>query len=78
MPAYAYEWFLKGEVAAAKGAHEESAIALETALAAPTDDALVLSKLAIEYDRSGESRRAERTLTVASRLQPRSMEVAFA
>lgn len=78
MPAYAYEWFLKGEVAAAKGAHEESAIALETALAAPTDDALVLSKLAIEYDRSGESRRADRTLAVASRLHPRSMEVAFA
>ena len=78
MSAYAYAWFLEGELAATKGDHEQSALALETALASPVDDALVMSKLAVEYQRSGESRRATRTLSTAARLHPESMEVALA
>ncbi len=78
VPAYAYAWFLEGELAAAKGDHEQSALALETALAAPVDDALVLSKLAVEYQLSDEPRRAARTLATANRLYPDSMNVALA
>jgi hypothetical protein len=78
VPAYAYAWFLEGELAAAKGDHEQSALALETALAAPIDDVLVLSKLAVEYQLSDEPRRAARTLASANRLYPDSIEVALA
>ncbi|MEM7138821.1 MAG: hypothetical protein AAF500_19750 [Myxococcota bacterium] len=72
---FAYQWFVEGEVAAAKGRHDESAIALETATASPSDDALLMARLAEEYEMSGASRRADRTLAVARRSDPRSARV---
>lgn len=72
---YAYEWFIEGEVAAAKGEHDEAAMALETASAAPADDELLLTRLAEEYERSGAARRADRTLATARRAYPDSPRV---
>lgn len=72
---FAYEWFVEGEVSAAKGNHDEAAIALETAKAAPSEDALLLVRLAEEYEMSGASRRADRALTAARRTDPTSARV---
>ncbi|MDH3199692.1 MAG: hypothetical protein OEM15_02250 [Myxococcales bacterium] len=69
---YAYEWFIEGEVSAAKEEHDYAAIALETATAAPSEDVLLMTRLAEEYERSGASRRADRTLALARRSHPRS------
>ena len=75
---YAYQWFIEGELAAAKGRHDDAAIAFETASAAPSDDVLLMTRLAEEYERSGASRRADRTLWLARRSYPTSAEVALA
>jgi tetratricopeptide (TPR) repeat protein len=75
---YAYEWFIEGEASAAKGQHDEAAMAFENATAAPADDALLMTRLAEEYELSGESRRADRTLSVARRAYPGSVKVALA
>lgn len=75
---YAYEWFIEGEVRAAKGQHDEAAMAFESATAAPASDAVLLARLAEEYELSGASRRADRTLTVARRGNPNSARVALA
>lgn len=75
---YAYEWFIEGEVSAAKGRHDEAAMAFESATAAPATDVVLLARLAEEYELSGASRRADRTLTIARRSNPRSARVALA
>lgn len=75
---YAYEWFIEGEVAAAKGRHEDAALALETATATPAQDVVLMTRLAEEYERSGSSRRADRALAAARRLHPGSARVALA
>lgn len=75
---YAYEWFIEGESSASKGQHEEAAIAFENATAAPANDELLLSRLAEEYELSGASRRADRTLAIARRSSPKSARVALA
>ncbi len=75
---YAYVWFIEGEVSAAKGRHGEAAMAFETATAAPADDVVLLTRLAEEYELSGASRRADRTLTMARRYYPESARVALA
>ncbi|MBW2684474.1 MAG: hypothetical protein JRE19_01005 [Deltaproteobacteria bacterium] len=74
---YAYEWFIEGEVSAAKGQHDQSAMAFEAAAAAPSDDVLLMTRLAEEYELSGASRRADRTLTLARRFYPGSARVAL-
>ena len=74
---YAYKWFIEGEVSAAKGQHDESAMAFEAAAAAPADDVLLMTRLAEEYELSGASRRADRTLTLARRFYPESARVAL-
>ncbi|MGB3052955.1 MAG: hypothetical protein WBB42_18270 [Polyangiales bacterium] len=76
--AYAYEWFIEGEASASQGRHGEAAMAFENATAAPADDALLMTRLAEEYELSGESRRADRTLTLARRAYPGSPWVALA
>ncbi len=78
MSPYAYEWFIEGEVSAAKGRHDEAAMAFESATAAPATDVVLLARLAEEYELSGASRRADRTLTIARRSNPRSARVALA
>lgn len=75
---YAYEWFIEGEVSAAKGRHDEAAMAFEIAAAAPAYDVLLMTRLAEEYELSGASRRADRTLTLARRYYPESARVALA
>lgn len=75
---YAYEWFIEGEASASKGQHDQAAMAFENAAAAPADDELLMTRLAEEYELSGESRRADRTLNLARRAYPRSPRVAFA
>jgi tetratricopeptide (TPR) repeat protein len=75
---YAYEWFIEGEVSAAKGQHDESAMAFEAAAAAPADDVLLMTRLAEEYELSGAERRADRILTLARRFYPDSARVSLA
>jgi thioredoxin-like negative regulator of GroEL len=75
---YAYQWFIEGELYAAEGLHEEAAIAFENAMAAPTADDALMARLAEEYERSGASRRADRTLALARRSHPDSARVALA
>ena len=64
-------------MSAAKGEHDDAAIALETATAAPSDDILLMTRLAEEYEMSGASRRADRTLALARRNYPESAQVAL-
>ena len=75
---YAYEWFIEGEVSAAQGRHDEAAMAFETATAAPADDVVLTARLAEEYELSGESRRADRTLSLGRRYYPESARIALA
>lgn len=75
---YAYEWFIRGELSAGRGDHEEAAIAFENATAASNADALLMARLAEELDESGASRRADRTLALARRSHPESARVALA
>ncbi len=75
---YAYEWFIEGEVRAAQGQHDEAALAFESATAAPANDVVLLTRLAEEYELSGSSRRADRTLAAARRANPDSAHVALA
>ncbi len=75
---YAYEWFLRGELASAIGEHDDAAIAFENAVAAPTVDVVVMSRLAEEYELSGASRRADRALALARRAFPGSARVELA
>jgi thioredoxin-like negative regulator of GroEL len=75
---YAYEWFIKGEVSAAKGHHDAAAMAFEAATAAPANDVMLLTRLAEEYELSGASRRADRALAIARRFYPESARVALA
>lgn len=72
---FAYEWFVEAEISAAKGNHDDAAIALETAKAAPSEDALLMARLAEEYEMSGASRRADRALAAARRADPASARV---
>jgi len=75
---YAYERFIEGEVSAAKGRHDEAAMAFEAATAAPADDVVLMTRLAEEFELSGASRRADRTLIVARRAYPDSARVVLA
>jgi thioredoxin-like negative regulator of GroEL len=74
---YAYEWFIEGEMSALKGQHDEAAMAFEAATAAPANDVVLMMRLAEEYELSGASRRADRTLAVARRSYPESARVAL-
>lgn len=75
---YAYRWFIEGEVLAARGRHEEAAMAFEAAMATPTEDVLLMTRLAEEYASSGAFRRADRTLALARQSHPDSARVALA
>jgi len=74
---YAYEWFIEGELSAAKGQHAQAAMAFEAATAAPAADVVLVTRLAEEFELSGASRRADRTLTLARRVYPESVRVAL-
>ena len=74
---YAYEWFVEGEMLAAEGRHDEAAVALENATAAPSNDPLLMTRLAEEYELSGAARRADRVLMLANRHHPSSARIAL-
>jgi thioredoxin-like negative regulator of GroEL len=74
---YAYEWFIEGELQAAKGRHEEAAMAFENATAAPVADVVLITRLAEEYEITGAVRRADRTLSSARRAYPDSARVSL-
>lgn len=75
---YAYEHFLRAELAAAGG--DDATAAEEYALArlGPSDDALVAARQAEALDRLGRVERADATLEEARALDPRSEAVALA
>ena len=75
---YAYERFIEGEMSATKGRHDEAAMAFEAATAAPADDVVLMTRLAEEFELSGASRRADRTLAMAGRAYPDSARVVLA
>jgi tetratricopeptide (TPR) repeat protein len=75
---YAYERFIEGEMSATKGRHDEAAMAFEAATAAPADDVVLMTRLAEEFELSGASRRADRTLAMARRAYPESARVVLA
>jgi tetratricopeptide (TPR) repeat protein len=75
---YAYERFIEGEMSATKGRHDEAAMAFEAATAAPADDVVLMTRLAEEFELSGASRRADRTLAMARRAYPDSARVVLA
>lgn len=75
---YAYEWFIEGEMQAAKGRHGEAAMAFESATATPAGDVVLITRLAEEYEMSGAARRADRALSLARRYYPSSPRVALA
>jgi thioredoxin-like negative regulator of GroEL len=78
VPPYAYRWFIEGEVAAAKGQHDEAAVAFEAATTGSADDVVLMTRLAEEYGRSGASRRADRTLALARRRYPGAARIDLA
>ena len=74
---YAYEWFIEGEIQAAKGRHDQAAMAFESATAAPAGDVVLVTRLAEEYEMSGAARRADRAISLARRHYPTSARVAL-
>ncbi|HEX6245757.1 MAG TPA: hypothetical protein VFZ61_32760, partial [Polyangiales bacterium] len=70
VPPFAYEAYVRGELALAAGRPDEAALQLELATAAPEEDAFLLSRLAEALYQSGEKRQAHDTLAQAERVGP--------
>jgi hypothetical protein len=70
VPPFAYEAYVRGEAALARGAFEEAAAQFELAGAAPEEDPYVLARLAYAEARAGRPRDAERSLEHALALDP--------
>lgn len=68
MPPFAYEAYVRGEMAIARGAFEEAVGQLELATAAPEEDPYLLSRLAYAQARAGNPQEAEQTLAHALKL----------
>jgi tetratricopeptide (TPR) repeat protein len=75
---YAYEHFLRAELAAARGDDASAAESYELARLGPSDDALVAARQAEALDRLGRIERADAVLAEADALDPRSEAVALA
>jgi tetratricopeptide (TPR) repeat protein len=69
---YAYEWYLRGELAAARGDLEEAAVALRRARAGPADDPYVIARLAEVLEELGRPAEADAALAAGLELEPRS------
>jgi tetratricopeptide (TPR) repeat protein len=65
-----YEDFVRGELAAARGAYDEARTFYESARAGGEDDVLLLARLADAEDRLGQRAQAEQTLELARALDP--------
>ncbi|MFW5875518.1 MAG: tetratricopeptide repeat protein [Myxococcota bacterium] len=72
---YAYEWYIRGELAAAGGDLEAAAEALRRARTGPSDDPFVIARLAEVLDRMDRRAEAERVLDEGLELDPRSEAV---
>jgi tetratricopeptide (TPR) repeat protein len=70
VPPFAYEAYVRGELALAAGNPREAALQLEMATAAPDEDAYLLTRLAEAQLQNGEAELARDTLAAAQRLQP--------
>jgi hypothetical protein len=70
VPPFAYEAYMRGELALAAGRPQEAALQLEMATAAPDEDAYLLSRLAEAQAQSGEHALAVQTLAEAERVEP--------
>lgn len=70
VPPFAYEAYVRGELALAAGRPDEAALQLELATAAPEEDAFLLSRLAEALHQAGETKGAEETLAQAQRVGP--------
>jgi hypothetical protein len=68
VPPFAYEAYVRGELALARGNAEEAVRQLELATAAPSEDAYLLSRLAYAQSVAGQSKQAESTLAHAETL----------
>jgi hypothetical protein len=68
VPPFAYEAYVRGELALAQGRPQEAAQQLELATAAPDEDAYLLSRLAEAQRQSGDPALALRTLEEAERV----------
>ena len=70
MPPFAYEAYIRGELAMAAGDAGQAALQFELATAAPEEDAYLLTRLAEAQAQSGEHDAAERSLAEAERVNP--------
>jgi tetratricopeptide (TPR) repeat protein len=70
VPPFAYEAYVRGELALAAGRPEEAALQLELATAAPEEDAFLLSRLAEALHQAGDTQSAQATLAQAERVEP--------
>jgi tetratricopeptide (TPR) repeat protein len=70
VPPFAYEAYVRGELALAQGHAEEAVRQLELATAAPTEDAYLLSRLAYAQAVAGHRKDAASTLAHAEAIDP--------
>jgi tetratricopeptide (TPR) repeat protein len=68
VPPFAYEAYVRGELAIAQGAFDEAVGQLELATAAPEEDPYLLSRLAYAQAHAGRPQEAEQTLHHALQL----------
>src|SRR5262249_28245241 len=67
-----YEWFIRGELLAARGEHAAAAEAYEAALSSADDDPYLLARLADARDLAGDSAGAAHALDTALEIDPES------
>ena len=65
---FAYEWFMRGELAAGAGDWPGAAEAFRMALAGPDEDPLVLARLADALDHAGDRAAADEALAEGERI----------
>jgi tetratricopeptide (TPR) repeat protein len=70
VPPFAYEAYVRGELALAQGDADTAALQLELATAAPDEDAYLLSRLADAQEQTGDRTLGERTMREAERVDP--------
>jgi tetratricopeptide (TPR) repeat protein len=68
VPPFAYEAYVRGEIALAQGRPDEAVTHFELATAAPDEDAYLLSRLAYAHALAGRPELAERTLRHAEEI----------
>ncbi|HJL24361.1 MAG TPA: hypothetical protein RMH80_19135, partial [Polyangiaceae bacterium LLY-WYZ-15_(1-7)] len=75
---YAYEHFVRAELAAAEGRWEEAIAEYEQARLGPSDDAYVVARMALALEAAGRAAEADRALEAGLALDPESEAVFLA